>query len=68
MWCFFRLFYFFLPGVEAAALARAPLPLAAVARAPLWLDVGFGHVIHQILQTLEQQVALESSTEREDGG
>lgn len=50
------------PGIEAAALARAPLPVAAVTRTPLWLHMEFSHMIYKILQALEQQVALQNRT------
>lgn len=48
----------FIPGIEASPVSSTALPLAAVTRILLRLDVEVVDVIHQVLQRVEQQVAL----------
>lgn len=56
------------PGVEASPVASAALPLAAVPGVLVGLHVEVVDVIHQVLQRVEQQVALEDRRPRSDAG
>lgn len=46
------------PGVEAPAVAGTALPVAAVPRVLLGFDVEIIDVVHQVLQEVEELVAL----------
>lgn len=46
------------PSVETPAFAGAALPVAAVPRILLRLDVEIINVVHQVLKRVKQQVAL----------
>lgn len=48
----------FIPGIETSPVSSTALPLAAVSRILIRLDVEVIDVIHQVLQRVEQQVAL----------
>lgn len=47
------------PSIEASALACTSLPLAAVARVFLRLDMGVIHMVNQVLQGIKETVTLE---------
>lgn len=53
-----------LPGVEAPPVSSAAFPLATVPTILFGLDVVVVDVVHQVLQRLEQQVALEDRGEK----
>lgn len=52
------------PGIKASSLACAALPVAAVSGILLWFHMRVIHMVHQILQALEQQMALQSKDRR----
>ena len=53
------------PGIEAPPITSTAIPLATVPRILFRLDVVVVDVFHEVLQGVEQQVALEG---RESGG
>lgn len=48
-----------MPGIEAPPVSSTALPLAAVSKIFFRLDVEVVDVIHQVLERVEQQVALQ---------
>lgn len=48
----------FVPGIEPPAISSTPVPPAAVPTILFRLDVEVVDVVHQVLQRVEQQVAL----------
>lgn len=48
----------FVPGIEAPPISGTAFPLTAVPRILFRLDVVVVDVVHQVLQRVEQQVAL----------
>lgn len=53
-----------IPGIEAPPVSSTALPLAAVPRILFRFDVEVIDVVHQVLQRVEQQVALQDSEGR----
>lgn len=52
-------YMFFLPSIEAPPLASTALPVAAVPRILFRLDMEVIDVVHQVLQGVKEQMALE---------
>lgn len=48
------------PGVEASPIPRTPLPLATIPRILFRLDMKFIDVVDQVLQRVEELMALGS--------
>lgn len=55
-----------LPGIEAPPISCTALPLAAVPGFLFRLDVEVVDVVHQVLQRVEQQVALQAREEESE--
>lgn len=51
----------FSPGIEASPFASTALPVTAVPRILLRLDVEVVDMVHQVLEGVKEQMALESN-------